>query len=416
MATSATVIGGYDCEYFIDTLPEQLQCTICMLVPRDVHYTECCYKMFCGSCLDHLKRVNTHYTCPNCRGNLSNHCHRDQATNEAIEQLRVSCNYKKGGCEWSGRVKELEKHMKRCTHKLKACPNNCSELIYPVELEKHLKDICTHRSTTCPYCHITDIHKIITGSHYSECTEVPIACPNKECDEIHVRRLMEDHRDVCSKEIVFCPYVKVGCQEKVKRESLRQHEEENIKEHLRVAMKRIEKLSLENVRISTQQSQRNTFKLEQFETLKENNKIWYSSGIYTSPGGYKLCLSVYVNGNGEAAINSYISCFAHLMSGEYDDILEWPFQGEVTVELLNQLEDKNHEKEVLRFHKSTPVEYRQRVSEEGKLGRGGGVQCFISHSQLGYNSSLNCQYLKDDTLYFRVSVKVTTTTKPWLVT
>ena len=24
--------------------------------------------------------------------------------------------------------------------------------------------------------------------------------------------------------------------------------------------------------------------------------------------------------------------------GEYDDILEWPFQGEVTVELLNQLE------------------------------------------------------------------------------
>ena len=67
--------------------------------------------------------------------------------------------------------------MKRCTHKLKACPNNCSELIYPVELEKHLKDICTHRSTTCPYCHITDIHQIITGSHYSECTEVPIACP-----------------------------------------------------------------------------------------------------------------------------------------------------------------------------------------------------------------------------------------------
>ena len=78
MATSATVIGGYDCEYFIDTLPEQLQCTICMLVPRDVHYTECCYKMFCGSCLDHLKCVNTHYTCPNCHGNLSNCCRRAQ--------------------------------------------------------------------------------------------------------------------------------------------------------------------------------------------------------------------------------------------------------------------------------------------------------------------------------------------------
>ena len=44
------------------------------------------------------------------------------------------------------------------------------------------------------------------------------------------------------------------------------------------------------------------------------------------------------------------------MSGEYDDTLEQAFQEEVTVELLNQLEDKNQKKCVTAFDESTPQE------------------------------------------------------------
>ena len=33
-----------------------------------------------------------------------------------------------------------------------------------------------------------------------------------------------------------------------------------------------------------------------------------------------------------------------LMKGENDDHLTWPFTGTVLIELLNQLEDKNHHK------------------------------------------------------------------------
>ena len=102
------------------------------------------------------------------------------------------------------------------------------------------------------------------------------------------------------------------------------------------------------------------------------------------------------------------------MSGEYDNILEWPFQGEVTIELLNQLEDENHHKLVVCFNESTPQMYTNKVVGK-RYGRGWGYLQYISHSQLGYNSTLNCQYLKDDTLYFRVSVKVTSKqSKPWL--
>jgi TNF receptor-associated factor 4 len=101
------------------------------------------------------------------------------------------------------------------------------------------------------------------------------------------------------------------------------------------------------------------------------------------------------------------------MSGEYDDILEWPFHGEVTIELLNQLEDENHHKDVVLFDKSTPHQSKSQVFGKERAENGWGITQFISYSQLhNYNS---CQYLKDDTLYFRVSVKVTSNAKPWLV-
>ena len=103
-----------------------------------------------------------------------------------------------------------------------------------------------------------------------------------------------------------------------------------------------------------------------------------------------------------------------LMSGEYDDILEWPFQGDVTIEVLNQLEDKNHHKHITRFDESKPQECKERVVGK-QYGTGWGCPRFISHSRLGYNFSLNCQYLEHDALYFRVNVKVISTTKPWLV-
>ena len=68
---------------------------------------------------------------------------------------------------------------------------------------------------------------------------------------------------------------------------------------------------------------------------KDKNVDWYSPGLYTSPGGYKVCLCVNANGYGDGK-GTHVSCFVCL---KYDDTLEWPFQGVVTVELLNQLED-----------------------------------------------------------------------------
>jgi TNF receptor-associated factor 4 len=262
---------------------------------------------------------------------------------------------------------------------------------------------------------MTDKYRVITGTHVDVCPDMPIPCPNKECNEVLLRKLMEEHRGKCFKEILQCPYGSfIRCQEKVKRENLAQHEHDNVTQHLKMAIEKIKELSQENTKLFTLMSpSTRILKLEKFTEHKEKSNVWYSQGIYTSPGGYKMCLSVYANGNG-GATGSHVSCFVHLMRGEYDHLLEWPFKGEVMVELLNQLEDKRHEREIFQFNDLTPIEYRCRVLSND-IGRGGGVQKFIPHPQLNFNPSLNCQYLKDDTVYFRMSMKVSSLTKPWLI-
>ena len=50
-------------------------------------------------------------------------------------------------------------------------------------------------------------------------------------------------------------------------------------------------------------------------------------------------------------VQVHVSCYICLMTGEYDDTLEWPFQGKVTMEILNH-EDENHKQYTLPFNES----------------------------------------------------------------
>ena len=53
--------------------------------------------------------------------------------------------------------------------------------------------------------------------------------------------------------------------------------------------------------------------------------------------------------------------------------------------------------------------------EEGRCTWGGGEVDMGRHEQLGLQEDKQCQYLKDDSLYFRVQVEVLPACKPWLM-
>ena len=414
--------GGYDYKFVDGEPPNKYICTICTLVSCDPQQTSCCGNVYCKSCLQQLKDKGQHFNCPICHLNLKNKCFPDRIVDREIKSLQVYCTNNKqvdNSCSWKGTLKDIDDHLQQCPYQILSCTNGCGKNIERKQLQHHLENNCPKRLIKCQYCNEEDIYQVITGDHLKVCPQYPIQCTNEGCGQKVPRSQMTAHKESCPKEIISCEYSTIGCVEKMKREEQEKHNEQSMDEHLQMAVKEIANLKRANVQLKTkiafiEKGQSYQYiRFNEFSKRKSNSEQWYSPGFYTSPGGYKMSLRVYANGNAFGE-DTHVSCFICLMSGEYDDILEWPLQKEVTVELLNQLEDKNHHKETIGFDESTAQEYKERVVGE-QYGSGWGCPQFISHSQLGYNSSLNCRYLKDDTLYFRVSVKVTSTAKPWLV-
>ena len=129
-----------------------------------------------------------------------------------------------------------------------------------------------------------------------------------------------------------------------------------------------------------------------FEQHKKNEDEWYALPVYTHHQGYKICLKVYANGR-HTGEGSHVSAFIHFMRGEFDDSLKWPFRGDISFRLLDQLEDKDHITETNKYTVNT--NYCSRVTGK-QMGRGYGRGMFIAHTEL------KPKYLRNDTLLFQI--------------
>ena len=188
-----------------------------------------------------------------------------------------------------------------------------------------------------------------------------------------------------------------------------------IKDELRSATKTIASMKKENKAVQDRlQSVTETitsmqkklksvlFKIINYEKKKKNNEVFYSQSFYTGIDGYNMCIKVHPNGVGDGK-GTHVSVYTHILKGDNDDNLKWPLIGTVKLELLNQLEDKNHHLKTVPFNQE----------DNKRVGSIWGYRTFIPHSQLSHDPVNNTQYLKDHTLYFRVSVEVSGH-KPWL--
>ena len=155
------------------------------------------------------------------------------------------------------------------------------------------------------------------------------------------------------------------------------------------------------------------FTLKEFGNHKFDDEIWFSPPFYTHINGYKMCIRVDVNGRKKAG-KPYISISAYLMAGVADDDLTWPFRKNIKIELINQAEGsrwnplayfsrwegnlvRTFDFEVTRISKII-----RRVTSGEKAEDGLRILHFISHDEVMYDKK-GAQYLKDDSLKFRVS-------------
>ena len=88
-----------------------------------------------------------------------------------------------------------------------------------------------------------------------------------------------------------------------------------------------------------------TWKIPQFSQRKadaENGQCTsiFSLPFYSGRYGYKMCLCLYIMGDGIGK-GTHLSLFFVVMRGEFDNILQWPFTHKVIFKLINQAGGKD---------------------------------------------------------------------------
>lgn len=130
----------------------------------------------------------------------------------------------------------------------------------------------------------------------------------------------------------------------------------------------------------------------------------HSQGFYTSLYGYKICIRINLNGI-EKGCNKFVALFVHLMKGDYDEILDWPFNGMITLSILDQ--DKSAD--------GVRKDYTESLEANPNLTAFAKPTTSRNHKGFGYIefaplSVLDDQrYVKNSVLFIRATVRVSET-------
>ena len=137
-----------------------------------------------------------------------------------------------------------------------------------------------------------------------------------------------------------------------------------------------------------------------FESKRRNRERWYSRVFCTHEKGYHFRLKVDANGWCGGAVAVVVS----IVKGDYDDQLQWPFEGVITVQILNHIRNSAHS--IVKVFTFSGGGYEcQRVLDEAQPEYGCWCNRFIMHKSLHYNPVRQTQYLTNDSLLFLVNHK-----------
>ena len=352
----------------------------------------------------------------------------DKSVKRKVLSLKVRCPHKAEGCEWQGELRSLEQHLNtnssagECGYVDVDCPYACGERVQRRSLEEHKSQRCPLRPFTCQYCNHKATHQKVTKEHLTVCEKHPLSCPN-ECGEEEIERqhLKRHLEQTCPLEVIQCDFSYAGCGAQLQRRLMSAHMKEGIEAHLSMLAQEVPKLQ----NIVQQQSelikqqgdqmkqqgdqikqQGDQIKLQMrrlvspvdiimgnFETDKKSDDIWCSPPFYTHLGGYRMCLRVDANGWGRGK-GTHMSVFVCLMRGEFDDLLKWPFRGDVTMQLKKT--NPPYYERVFPMNEKTPNRHVCKPTKERNTAWG--YFQYISHADLYAGG-----YLKDDKLVFCVS-------------
>ena len=357
-------MAGHICE-FVELPPKVLQCEcpICLLVLREPYQATCCGKSFCKKCIDRVKDRNG--KCPTCKTE-NFFSYPNKGLEQSLYDFEVYCSHKNKGCEWRGELRELEKHLNSeppadkslegCPFTVISCPLGCAAC-RTKQLPR--KDVLAHVNSGALLTHVLQL----VGEMKS------------------LKEQLRTH----------------------KRDRLLLQQLAGEKQYLE---QRVERLEMSNSELKRQVSELKgqhelssetsdgiiEVTMTNYSQHKRDNDKWYSHPFYSNTQGYKMCLEVVANGYATAR-GTHLSVYIHLMQGQFDAELRWPFCGEVEVQLLNQEREDKFYSNIITYSGCTSASILRDGNETAK---GHGFRHFILHSDLEQ------EYVNNDSLRFRI--------------
>jgi len=126
----------------------------------------------------------------------------------------------------------------------------------------------------------------------------------------------------------------------------------------------------------------------------------YSPPFFTSLHGYRMCLRLYLDGDGQGK-GTHVSLFLVIMKSDYDDLLSWPFKQKVTLYLLNQQDPYNTRAHIAQAFRPTETSTSFQ-KPKGPFNTASGFPRFAPIAKL-YDKC----YVQDDCMYFKVKIDMT---------
>ena len=439
---------------FVEQPPEEFFCPVSFAVLLEPYQTQCCGNHLSQEAYQRLQGQ----PCPVCREeNLAavrDKFHKRKALSLKVRcpHKAEGCEWEG---ELGSLEQHLNTNSSagECGYVDVDCPYACGERVQRRSLEEHKSQRCPLRPFTCQICNHKATHQKVTKEHWPVCEKYPLPCPN-ECGEEEIERQhLKGHLEqTCPLEVIQCDLSYAGCRAQLQRRLMSAHMKEGMEAHLSLLslvvpnlqtlvqqqgdlMKQMREQSkqdrdqikqqgdqIKQMRDQSKQDrdqmkqqedqikqQGNQIKhlanqikqpfppvdivMDDFEKHKKSNDAWYSPPFYTHLGGYRMCLMVVANGAGRGE-GTHVTVSVCLMRGEFDDLLKWPFRGEVTIQLKKN--DPPHYQEILPLNDNTPNERMCKPTEE--RNGGWGYYKYLSHADLYAGG-----YLKDDKLVFCIS-------------
>ncbi|CAF1028602.1 unnamed protein product [Adineta steineri] len=139
------------------------------------------------------------------------------------------------------------------------------------------------------------------------------------------------------------------------------------------------------------------------DAISDRQTSIYSPPFYSSPTGYKMCMRLYLNGDGNAR-RTHLSLFFVLLRGDYDAILQWPFSYKITFCLYDQTDAQRHIIDSFRPDVKSNSFQRPRSS----MNIASGIPKFCSLPIIHQD---NNPYVRDDCMFIRCMVDFESTVK-----